>query len=885
MKAIRCLQLLSALSIALCLTSRVAVSQLPATPRHEPPTIQETDSVPLIMSVSGAISVGAYQAGVNWAILEFLRRARHDTAFRHAHKLRPFALRTVTGASAGNINALLWAIEWCTGLDSTRPWNTPPPDSSLFWKTWVGFGLDALLPNEDDDPRMMEKAIFDRSRVRDITYPPIFARLKSHELRPNCQVPLGITITRTQPDVITYQGLEIETQRFATIFLATVVEGSRVEPDSDRMHFLQLATPVQGEGSFGKVVRLLPQDSSIRIGTQQVLMAVQASAAFPIALAPVPITVWYPAVAGSGQKRESVFIDGGVFDNNPITLALALYHHVDTSRVGAHGIYINPFRYRGELDRARVNTALSATGGIAAFTEFLGGAINTGRQYELQLFVRERHAASIARASSDSVVAYLEKFPGVDTGQVRRRLEQGQSASLHDTLSFTSRSYPIYGEHLNAFAAFLGRPLREFDFYVGAYDGLYFAAREFMCGDRTADAAQTCTRQKMATLVRDSAMIPVHARRLLATLYNRENYPDRGPENQRPLTFLLQASSDRNEQKIDRILLALYRGASTQLAPRRPADCDPLKGDIGQFLCSDGIGPMLQRFQHDSDPDAPFASAGDIESILEEWSSSCTSTPIGNCRAEKDFLELIRRPTIVAPRLLERVLGRMEEVEQTLKQEGQPDYAKAVAAINALYHTSTLRPRQPLELSPSLPTYASRWWLLVPYSVGGPVGWSGWEFRDRPAFNKREIPWLDNAINKYRPIRFVGSAIDAFTVPVTFQYDHDHRLNKLTTGALGVGLGVARRSPLAGAGFFLNEVGLEGHVLTPVGREGHRLIPVAHLDSAWAFAEIYGTFVGGFLRSSLRLDTHHFNETPRFISVTIALADLPGLVYWWRRTR
>lgn len=869
MRAIRCLQRLECVALVSAVTiARIAAGQdAPGLARPPKPITSDTSrTVPLIMSVSGAISVGAYQAGVNWSILEFLRRAQNDTAFRLAQHLPSYALRAVTGASAGNVNALLWAIEWCTdSADSRRNgrWAALPPDSSLFWKTWVSIGLDELLPNGHDDPRQLDQAIFDRSRVRRATYPPLLARLKNRHFRAGCSVPIGITLTRIQPDVIAYQGLEIETQRFATLFRASVVDSALVEPDGDRMHFVHLEHPADGDDAFGKVVRLLPKDA--RIGTDQILSAVQASAAFPIALAPVALRVWYPSPFGSGRTAESVFIDGGVFDNNPITLAMALYHHENASGAPPRAVYINPFRYRGDLDRQRQTTAMSApTGGIAAFTEFLGGAVSTGRQYELQLLVRERRADSIAAANfrmkSDSIVSYLQQSPGLDRRRLdglRQRIEGlTASNSRRDSLSFTSRSYPIYGEHLNAFAAFLGRPLREFDFYVGVYDGLQFAVQEFVCGGRSPDAIQSCTRQKMAELVQDDRMIPTYAQRLLATLYDRENYPDRGPDNQRALTASLQGSTDMSEQKSDRILLALYRAASTQLRTRQAAECND--SGVGQFLCRDGIGLMFKSFLADTEPNPGYNSTGSVQSILEEWSSACTSAAPDDCRAERRFVQLVKNPSAITSQLLEQIVGRMEEVEQTLKDEGQPDYARVITTVNAIYHTTSLRPRGQIEMSPSLPSDAAwGWGHLLPYAVGGPVGRSGWEITQRPTLNYQ--------------ILFV----DAFTFPLTWQQDKDHRINKLSSNAFGVGLGAARRSPVSGAGFLLNEIGMEAHWL----------IPAWHADSAWAFTEAYATFVGGYLRSSVRLDTHRWWAKPRFISITIALSDLSGLAYWVWRSR
>src|SRR5436305_7658332 len=53
------------------------------------------------LTVRGGVSLGAYEGGINWALLRVLQG--DPTA----------SLTTVTGASAGNINAFLSAVEWC----------------------------------------------------------------------------------------------------------------------------------------------------------------------------------------------------------------------------------------------------------------------------------------------------------------------------------------------------------------------------------------------------------------------------------------------------------------------------------------------------------------------------------------------------------------------------------------------------------------------------------------------------------------------------------------------------------------------------------------------------------------------------------------------------
>ena len=831
------------------------------------------DTVRLAMSVSGAISVGSYQAGVNWGILRFLQLARVDTGFQREarnRQLPAFELRAITGASAGNVNTLLWAVEWCTMPDSVRgeilkadPW------SSLFWKTWVGIGLEAMLP-EKYEARNMDRAAFNRPTVRRITDPPIFERLQSQRFIKGCELPVGITLTRTQPDIIEHDGLEIETQRFATLFRAKVVTDEELEQDGDGLHFVHLATRPNAQPHLGKLVRLVPPTG--RIGTEQVLSAVQASAAFPVALAPVQLDAWYPGADTTGREARSLFIDGGVFDNNPINLALGLYRDGGATSP-ARLVYINPFRYRGELARVRRRGPATspAIGGFAAFGEFVSGAIATARQYELQLLARERHArTSMSRGFSawlDTLGRELRTVRPADTlpetglPQILNAIAahpSRDSASLHDRLSFSSRSYPIFGERLGGFAGFLGRPFREFDFHVGTYDGLTFTAREFVCDGLAAQAEQACIRRVMARMIRDERMVPAPARRLLATLYDREHHPDRALPGRRGLVDSVRVPTNDEDLTLDRMLMALYRAAGTHLDPAPETSCTERVNPMHRWMCRDGLSAMLSQLAGDVDPDSAYARAGTTRHILGMWAGACTSTDPGACLATKDFLSLVFEEEWFAPRLLERILTRLEDVERGLKRIGQPNHALAVTAMNGMYHTTHLRSRSRFETSPSKARRANPFLHLVPYSVGGPVGRSGWEVRYRPTFNAADR-W---------PVTF----------PLAWMDDAERKLARGSRNAVSAGLGLGRRAPIPSIVLLVPEAGLEMHGVFPLTKRS----PEAH--DAWTATELYATFFGGYLRGSLRMDSKFPYQDPHNVSVNVAFADLGGLAYWVYRS-
>ncbi|MBS2020859.1 MAG: hypothetical protein JST92_00490, partial [Deltaproteobacteria bacterium] len=65
---------------------------------------------PIALTLSGGVSLGAYEAGLTWSLVQFLRIPETDD--------RPAGnLVAVTGASAGGLNTVLAAALWCEAPD------------------------------------------------------------------------------------------------------------------------------------------------------------------------------------------------------------------------------------------------------------------------------------------------------------------------------------------------------------------------------------------------------------------------------------------------------------------------------------------------------------------------------------------------------------------------------------------------------------------------------------------------------------------------------------------------------------------------------------------------------------------------------------------------
>ncbi len=81
------------------------------------PTVESPDErldEPYALTISGGVSLGSYEAGLNWTLVRAFRAQAEMSAL--LDRRRPH-LVAVTGASAGSINALLVAALYCEAGD------------------------------------------------------------------------------------------------------------------------------------------------------------------------------------------------------------------------------------------------------------------------------------------------------------------------------------------------------------------------------------------------------------------------------------------------------------------------------------------------------------------------------------------------------------------------------------------------------------------------------------------------------------------------------------------------------------------------------------------------------------------------------------------------
>ena len=181
-----------------------------------------------VLTISGGISLGAYEAGLNWALVRYLKL--HAPGARLPGAAIPSAqaeLVGVTGASAGNINALLTAIAWCQRPEFDK---AETPEANLFWDAWTTIGLEHLFPGPGTDGAYLpDDGIFTRRAFTDIENKLMKVMSDGRRFRPDCRLPVGVTVTRNRLAALELKdsrdpgpGMRINSQRFVVTFEARI---------------------------------------------------------------------------------------------------------------------------------------------------------------------------------------------------------------------------------------------------------------------------------------------------------------------------------------------------------------------------------------------------------------------------------------------------------------------------------------------------------------------------------------------------------------------------------------------------------------------------------------------------------------------------------------
>jgi predicted acylesterase/phospholipase RssA len=800
----------------------------------------------LALSVSGGISLGSYQSGLNWGLVEYVRLVHDSAEFRKARGLPDLQLSAMSGASAGNINALLSGIHWCAAPGLTRPEDSP------YWKTWVDVGWRQLMPNgarvSSEQLGLAERTFFDT-----VLFPRVDTILHHARSRDKCSVNVGITLTR---QLATPLALNRYIKPLVQRHVATYVVRGRL--NGDGYEITQADSIVRHDPSLGMQIAVATGARS-RIGIRDLASLTEASMALPYVFAPVVIR-HYPAkdlvldgrcppdpVHGD-QCRTPVsarFVDGGAFDNNPLFVALRLLNlsvpdsevqkkwaerykdarekdtaHVDIASLGV--IYINPGALRSE-SRALVRPVHEAPGGIGALLQWGGDFKSAATQYELHSLIRARAL---------------------------------RSPLLDGDIDVTTRGLPLVGELFAHFGAFLGRPFREYDFYVGVYDAMHFAAAASLCAHHTEGMTdEECVRDGFLTLLK-TLELGCPASQIVARMFEWDHGLNRGESVGVPLGGC-SPEEERHRWLIEKIIDAQQTPAG------RDTSCT---GDnIRRLMCAGGFANLL----------AALNKAG-VRDSIKTWADTrpCNdhagrADSVAKCFVDFEFRKLIRNPPGTATRLALVLLERTPAIEEAARVPSLPDgvHDGTMEAAYVLGYSSLEPSRRGPDADPSTVPNGGRSLgrtlaHFVPYSFGARVDRYGFEVAYRPTYywEKWEV------VAPLRFTRFSRLSVDSTTGFSMRGSAGPPRIHAYETVELGFGRRIYKS--------ILSDLYVAAG---PALRPGLRDVSLAD--------RLYYELTADVLMSHVRVTAFmlpRFIESRR-IGVSIGLNDVNGVLYWIAR--
>ncbi len=414
---------------------------------------------------SGGISKGAYQAGVLWGFLQAERAVRH-----HAPD-SALSIEAIAGASAGNVNSLLASVEWSTAIDSSRD-----ERSSLLWKVWTSLGVETLLPSGKQKKEVI-------SALSHTALEPAVDLVEASQGSNLLSCSIGIAVTMTRFDSATIE--DVPGLREAAVLRHISTARYSSGATGWRLNDLEKELGLRGAG-----IQISARSSNGQIDLADFKSHILASAAFPFAFPPQRLSV----DRRSGGALSGIFVDGGVFDNEPIDVGEALLRltgecgQVDTS-----------------YDCAVVFAAPNRRRVVAESTLTL---VHPSHEHPLRDFAipasLSRYvgfAGLIKRAAGDAEVAGLG-YVMDDSGNTCRNANSDGRVCL----IASDRRRAIFGSTAMSFGAFLGQPFREYDFYTGVYDGLCARAQAFQTSRQR--GMEGCGTAALGRQINDPAALP-----------------------------------------------------------------------------------------------------------------------------------------------------------------------------------------------------------------------------------------------------------------------------------------------------------------------------------------------------------------------------------------
>lgn len=448
----------------------------------------------LAITISGAVSLGSYEAGVLYEIIRAI--GLHNANGKTVPEDRIF-IDVLTGASAGGMTATIAAQKLMYEANSLAGATT-----NAFYLPWVAEIDISRLLNDDDD-----MSIFSSQAVVEISRKYLTARYGSHTTPPvnrhpaldPTQLKLGLAMTNLN-------GLDYGTPLRPAGQLVYTKFSDKLIKEFD------VTNPaLEDDGGVWEALR----NAAVSCG------------AFPLAFKVVEVTrhateyQTVPPITTVGDTQNFAYTDGGVFQNEPLSIAKLLVDKIDQHLHQENRFYLfvapNPRKSSANGDfndknATMLNTMLHLVGAVfnqGRFTDLLTAeALNkevdllNARATQLRQMLHANDPATLDKAKTLQAAADLllpglfQEAPENAIADARARLknqfaaEYGsmepktrdiwidailtleRTADLGETDEMTIYSImaddtELASTGLEAFAGFFDRRCREHDYLVG----------------------------------------------------------------------------------------------------------------------------------------------------------------------------------------------------------------------------------------------------------------------------------------------------------------------------------------------------------------------------------------------------------------------------------
>lgn len=426
------------------------------------------------IAISGGASKGAYEAGLNWAVLQLVRETQ-DVDTISGGQVRPLDLASVAGASAGGVNTILTALTWCllSEGDKTLPNNV---DNNFFRDLWLRVDINELLPPDaDSELYLPDDALFSRKDYF-ASAEELRQKWRVPSFREGCAVPLGVTVTRVEPLQLMVADIQVKNQRFYIPFELYVRGDGTVAFRFDPAKYPTLSDPA---------MILMPRqrsDPPFSVSDQRIIEAASATSAFPAAfgrrrfhycrLSVHAEAATPPPESEQSDKdlvcpagyalEEAEFADGGLFDNLPVGLArnlAELESSAFTDPFPVTYMFMDPDRIRYEAPAPPDERACQSDDPPEAcrimefslFTEagLLSGALGTARKYELyRETTSDNWRLNLSNLGYELADIMRERHPDIDCEKDLPFFEPGMTCS--DAITRSGRLLEIAYDRLRA---------------------------------------------------------------------------------------------------------------------------------------------------------------------------------------------------------------------------------------------------------------------------------------------------------------------------------------------------------------------------------------------------------------------------------------------------